>query len=179
MFGERYFATRERLSDVMRGIAELAVETSTDLGDRLPLDEIKNGLGTPFLFVVCGEVNAGKSTLINGLFGRDLCRVNVLPETHRVYWYRFGESARDATVTPMLEERYRPVEFLRDFNLIDTPGTNSIEHGHQEITERFLPSADLTVAGSGVFWPPDDDPHAADLTTASRHRPLWVDITLP
>lgn len=145
MFGERYFATRERLSDVMRGIAELAVETSTDLGDRLPLDEIKNGLGTPFLFVVCGEVNAGKSTLINGLFGRDLCRVNVLPETHRVYWYRFGESARDATVTPMLEERYRPVEFLRDFNLIDTPGTNSIEHGHQEITERFLPSADLTL----------------------------------
>jgi predicted GTPase len=145
MFGERYFATRERLSEVMRGIAELAVETATDLGDRLPLDEIKNGLGTPFLFVVCGEVNAGKSTLINGLFGRDLCRVNVLPETHRVYWYRFGESARDVAVTPMLEERYRPVEFLRDFNLIDTPGTNSIEHGHQEITERFLPSADLTL----------------------------------
>lgn len=145
MFGERYFATRERLSDVMRGIAELAEETATDLGDRLPLDEIKNGLGSPFLFVVCGEVNAGKSTLINGLFGRDLCRVNVLPETHRVYWYRFGESARDVAVTPMLEERYRPVEFLRDFNLIDTPGTNSIEHGHQEITERFLPSADLTL----------------------------------
>ena len=28
MFGERYFATRERLSDVMRGIAELAAETA-------------------------------------------------------------------------------------------------------------------------------------------------------
>ncbi len=145
MFGERYFATRERLSDVMRGIAALAEETATDLGGRLPFDEIENGLGSPFLFVVCGEVNAGKSTLINGLFGRDLCRVNVLPETHRVYWYRYGESARDVLVTPMLEERYRPVEFLRDFNLIDTPGTNSIEHGHQEITERFLPTADLTL----------------------------------
>lgn len=145
MFGERYFATRERLSDVMRGIAELAAETATDLGDSLPLDEIKNGLGTPFLFIVCGEVNAGKSTLINGLFGRDLCSINVLPETHRVFWYRYGNSARDVPVTPMLEERYRPVEFLRDFNLIDTPGTNSIEHGHQEITERFLPTADLTL----------------------------------
>lgn len=143
MFGERYFATRERLADVMCGIAELAEETTTDLGDRLPLEEAKNGLGSPFLFVVCGEVNAGKSTLINGLFGRDLCRVNVLPETSRVYWYRYGNHSRDAEVTPMLEERYRPVEFLRDFNLIDTPGTNSIEQGHQETTSRFLPTADL------------------------------------
>lgn len=127
----------------MRGIAGLAAETSTELGDRLPLAEIETGLGAPFLFVVCGEVNAGKSTLINGLFGRELCRVNILPETHRVFWYRFGNPARDVEVTPMLEERYRPVDFLRDFNLIDTPGTNSIEPGHHEITARFIPSADL------------------------------------
>lgn len=142
-FGERYFATRERLSEVMRGIAGLAAETHTDLGEKLPLDQIEQGLGTPFLFVVCGEVNAGKSTLVNGLFGRDLCRVNILPETHRVFWYRYGSTARDVEVTPMLEERYRPVDFLRDFNLIDTPGTNSVEPGHQEITERFIPAADL------------------------------------
>ncbi len=143
MFGERYFATRERLSEVMHGIAELAVETGTDLGDRLPFAEMAKGLGTPFLFVVSGEVNAGKSTLINGLFGRELCRVNILPETDRVLWYRHGSPARDVEVTPMLEERYRPVEFLRDFNLIDTPGTNSIVQGHQDITEKFLPAADL------------------------------------
>ena len=145
MFGERYFATRERLSEVMHGIAELAIETSTDIGDRLPFAEMEKGLGTPFLFVVCGEVNAGKSTLINGLFGRDLCRVNILPETDRVLWYRYGSPARDAEVTPLLEERYRPIEFLRDFNLIDTPGTNSIAQGHQDITEKFLPAADLVL----------------------------------
>ena len=143
MFGERYFATRERLSEVMLGIADLAAETGTDLADRLPLAEVENGLGTPFLFVICGEVNAGKSSLINGLVGRDLCRVNILPETDRVLWYRYGTPARDVEVTPMLEERYRPIGFLRDFNLIDTPGTNSIVKGHQEITERFLPAADL------------------------------------
>ena len=143
MFGERYFATRGRLSEVMHGIAELAKETGTDLGERLPFAEMEKGLGTPFLFVVCGEVNAGKSTLINGLFGRDLCRVNILPETDRVLWYRYGSPARDTEITPILEERFRPIDFLRDFNLIDTPGTNSIIEGHQEITEKFLPSADL------------------------------------
>lgn len=145
MFGEQYFATRERLSEVMRGIAKLALETGTEIGDNLPLDEIEKGLGTPFLFVVCGEVNAGKSTLINGLFGRDLCRVNNLPETHRVHWYRYGSPARDEEITPLLEERHRPINFLRDFNLVDTPGTNSIIQGHQEITERFLPAADLVL----------------------------------
>ncbi len=145
MFGERYFATRERLSEVMRGIAGLATETGADLGGRLPLAEIETGLGTPFLFVVCGEVNAGKSTLINGLFGRDLCRVNILPETNRVLWYKYGNPARDVEITPMLHELYRPIGFLRDFNLVDTPGTNSIIQGHQEVTERFLPAADLVL----------------------------------
>jgi len=143
MFGERYFATRERLAQVMRGIAGLAKDTYTELGDRLPIAEAERGLGAPFLFVACGEVNAGKSTLINGLFGRDLCRVNILPETDRVLWYQYGVPARDVEITPMLEERFRPIEFLRDFNLIDTPGTNSIVQGHQEITAKFLPSADL------------------------------------
>lgn len=43
----------------------------------------------------------------------------------------------------------------------------------------ILPSADLTVTASGVLWPSDDDPLAAALTAASRHRPVWADITLP
>ncbi|MBA3910067.1 MAG: endonuclease [Rhodobacter sp.] len=42
-----------------------------------------------------------------------------------------------------------------------------------------LPAASLQVTGAGVLWPPADDPLAADLATASRHFPVWVDITLP
>ncbi len=43
----------------------------------------------------------------------------------------------------------------------------------------ILSSADLTVTGSGVLWPPDSDPLAAMLRAASRHRPVWVDLDLP
>jgi predicted GTPase len=143
LFGERYFATRERLADVMRGIASLAAATGTDLNGHLPLAEMEKGLGEPFLFVVCGEVNSGKSTLINGLFGHDVCQVSPLPETNRVLRYQYGNPARAVEVTPLLEERHRPLEFLRDFHLIDTPGTNSPVRGHQEITASLLPSADL------------------------------------
>lgn len=42
-----------------------------------------------------------------------------------------------------------------------------------------LPSADLTVAGSGILTAAAGSALAADLATASRHRPVWVDITLP
>ncbi|MGC4013686.1 MAG: dynamin family protein [Luteolibacter sp.] len=143
MFGERYFATRERLVEVMRGIVNLAGETQAEISPELGAESVQTGLASPFLFVVCGEVNAGKSTLINGLFGSDLCKVNILPETDRVLWYRHGALARDVEITPTLEERYRPIEFLKDFNLVDTPGTNSVMRGHQSITERFLPVADL------------------------------------
>lgn len=45
--------------------------------------------------------------------------------------------------------------------------------------EQVLPSSDLTVTASGVLWPPDRDQMAATLATASRHRPLWVEVTLP
>ncbi len=45
--------------------------------------------------------------------------------------------------------------------------------------EYVLPSADLLVQNAGVLWPPMDDPLAQTLATASRHRPVWVDLSLP
>ncbi len=45
--------------------------------------------------------------------------------------------------------------------------------------EVVLPSAGLTVVGSGVLWPPDRDPLAPVLAAASRHRPVWVDLGVP
>lgn len=40
----------------------------------------------------------------------------------------------------------------------------------------ILPSADLRVTGAGVMWPGDRDPDLATLQTASRHRPVWVEV---
>ena len=156
MFGERYFATRGRLFDVMRGIAELATETGTDLGGHTLPGGSKTSLGNPFLFIVCGEVNAGKSALLNGLSGQDICQVSKLPDTNQVHWYKHGNQARDVQITPMLQERYRPIDFLSDFNLVDTPGTDSTLKGHQEIIARLLPAADLI-----LFIFPVSNPWAA------------------
>lgn len=42
-----------------------------------------------------------------------------------------------------------------------------------------LPSSDLIVAGSGVLWPGPGAPDEATVATASAHRLVWVDLTLP
>ncbi len=40
-----------------------------------------------------------------------------------------------------------------------------------------IPSSNMSVEDSQVFWPAPDEPHA-DLVTATDHRLVWVDITL-
>ena len=42
------------------------------------LKNLMANLEDPFLFVVVGEVNAGKSTLLNALFGEDFCNADVI-----------------------------------------------------------------------------------------------------
>jgi hypothetical protein len=57
--------------------------------------------------------------------------------------YRWGKEEKDVRVSDAFLECYRPMDFLQNFNIVDTPGTNSVVKGHQEIIERFLPVADF------------------------------------
>jgi Endonuclease/Exonuclease/phosphatase family len=58
-----------------------------------------------------------------------------------------------------------------DFTARNGPGNLRVDY--------VLPSVDLTVTASGVLWPAPEDPFAAVVSTASRHRLVWVDIALP
>lgn len=154
MFGERYFATRQRLTDVVIGVRRLGKECGTDVSALADEGDFLQGLTNPFSFVVCGEVNAGKSALFNGLFGTGICAVSDLPSTSKILRYRWGKQARTVEKSPALEDRFLPVAFLKDFNLFDTPGTNSMVRDQQEIIEHLLPTADLVffVFGVGNPW---------------------------
>jgi len=48
-------------------------------------------------------------------------------------------------INPYLKKIYQPIDILKDICIVDTPGTNTIVDHHQEITERFIPHADLIV----------------------------------
>lgn len=57
----------------------------------------------------------------------------------------YGEHPEEIQINPYLRIIKQPVEILREFAIVDTPGTNTIVDHHQEITERFIPASDLIV----------------------------------
>jgi small GTP-binding protein len=143
--GKKYFDTRSRLGNAVYALARLAENCGVSPSHVGVLRNLMANLKDPFLFVVAGEVNAGKSTLLNGLFGADFCPADVVPTTDRICYFKYGSEEQEMEVGENLVELYRPNEFLRDFNVVDTPGTNSIESEHQQITEQFVPMADLVI----------------------------------
>src|SRR5580704_977123 len=145
MLVEKYLALRSQLGTALGSLVELAQQIGAPEDTLRNLQNLITNLNQPFLFVVVGEVKAGKSSLLNALFGREFCKVDVLPATDRIYVFKYGETEYDVQLSEHLAERHRPIDFLRDFNIVDTPGTNTIVANHQEITENFVPMADLIV----------------------------------
>ena len=106
-----------------------------------------------FLLVVAGEYNAGKSTFINALLGDEVFAMGDLPTTRVISILRFGEPG---TPEPSGEHTriYRyPLDVLRDLEIVDTPGTNSIERMEEEITRGFVPRADLVLFVTSLLQP--------------------------
>ena len=145
MVVEAYLEARARLAGVVGNLVSLARETDENRETVETLQTLSRSLADPLLFVVVGEVKAGKSSLLNAVFGQEFCKVDVLPATDRIYVFKYGENEHDVAVSEDLTERYRPIPFLKNFNIVDTPGTNTIVATHHEITTSYVPLADLIV----------------------------------
>ena len=98
-----------------------------------------------FLLVVVGEFNAGKSAFINALTGHAILREGVTPTTARIHILKHGETVAHTTDAQGLSVSTAPVELLREVHIVDTPGTNAIIREHEQLTNDFLPRADLVL----------------------------------
>lgn len=94
---------------------------------------LKQQLTNPFSIFICGEFNAGKSSLLNQLNNQDIADVGFLPTTKEI-------------------ESYKP-EGFGGLVFIDSPGTNSIIEQHQELTENYLQQADIILFVTSVERP--------------------------
>ncbi|KAN0030057.1 hypothetical protein ACTA71_008201 [Dictyostelium dimigraforme] len=111
------------------------------------IDQLKDD---SFLLVVVGEFNSGKSSFLNALLGDQYLKEGITPTTHRINRIEFGEKISQHTIPSRLSNTEHeiiqlPVEWLKEFSLVDTPGTNAVIEGHQEITEHFIPKSDLVL----------------------------------
>ena len=140
-----------------RGLFDASRELLADLdmvpGDLEALEAMRRRLDELFLILVVGEFNAGKSTFLNAILGIDALETGELPTTRSVHLLRHGtvQSVRESE--PRLLVHELPVEVLQDLNIVDTPGTNSMQREEQMLTEGFVPRADFVFFVTSLLRP--------------------------
>ncbi len=145
MIADRYLQLKGELESGLAGLIKLGSEMQRPAEQLDTLQALLRDISEPLLFVVAGEVKSGKSSLLNALFGDEFAKVDVLPATDRVYIFRYASEEKSTAVSSKLTERYLPIPFLRDFNVVDTPGTNTMVKEHQMAAEDFMPRADIVL----------------------------------
>jgi small GTP-binding protein len=108
------------------------------------LQEMIAQLDELFLLVVVGEFNSGKSAFINALIEQKVLEEGPTPTTDMITILKYGEESSSRIVDNVRVTRF-PLELLKNINIVDTPGTNSIIRGHDELTMNFIPKADFVV----------------------------------
>jgi GTPase SAR1 family protein len=146
MINQHTQALRVQVEDAVKDLHRLAQE----IGHKelaATVGELRNRMSEPYMFVIVGEVKAGKSSFVNALLeaGREVCAVAPQPMTDTIQQILYAEQAETVVVNPYLKKIFLPVDILRDIAIVDTPGTNSIVERHQDITEGFIPASDLVI----------------------------------
>jgi small GTP-binding protein len=137
---------------LLRNLQELAA-TGEHSEEVRRLKDILGGIDELFLLVIVGEFNSGKSSFINALFGQKIRLEGPVPVDDRVTIMRYGEQTEERSLSSFVTQKFAPVDFLRNISIVDTPGTNSVIKQHQEITEDFIPRADLILFITSIDRP--------------------------
>ncbi|GAM26670.1 hypothetical protein SAMD00019534_098450 [Acytostelium subglobosum LB1] len=114
-------------------------------------DAIEQLKDQQFLLVVVGEFNSGKSSFLNALLGNTFLKEGITPTTSKINILKYGDAVHCAAGRSNEEEVIKlPVPWLHDISLVDTPGTNAVVKGHQQITEHFIPRSDMVLFVTSV-----------------------------
>ena len=139
-------AFRARMDDLIKDLHQLTIDIHHDELAQT-VSDLRTRINEPFMFVIVGEVKAGKSSFVNALLdaGVEVVEAAPQPMTDTIQEVTYGEKDQVVEVNPFLKKIMHPVEILKEISIVDTPGTNTIIEKHQEITEGFIPSSDLIV----------------------------------
>ena len=131
---------------------------------------LKQRIANPESYVVCvGESCSGKSTIINGIIGKEVLPVSGVPSTASITEICFDKETsedsffainKDATMEALSKEAFEKLALDPDENLerlryvthsdddwsglkiFDTPGYGSLVEEHEEVLMEFLPNCD-------------------------------------
>ena len=132
---------------VLVDLLQLLVESKGDPDDLATVKSSLEQLDHLFLICIVGEFNVGKSTFINALLGGEFLEDGPTPTTQDIWKVNYGEGSDVGTEVDRdgIHTVRCPVDFLKDCQFVDTPGTNAVIDGHQQLTDNFIPQADLVL----------------------------------
>src|SRR5205823_4383538 len=90
MIADHYLQLRTDLETALIRLLRLGADLHRSPGSLETLHALLIDIRQPLLFVVVGEVKAGKSSLLNALFGREFPKTGGLPATDRGCIFRSG-----------------------------------------------------------------------------------------
>ncbi|MEA5450612.1 dynamin family protein [Leptolyngbya sp. CCNP1308] len=140
---KKLHAYRDDLDRLLERVQALATAINNPNLQRTT-HNLRRNINEPFLFVVVGEVKAGKSSFVNSLLDAEVCATDIEPCTDSIQQIVYAEQEFVEQVEPSLRKIGRPIPILQDISIVDTPGTNTMVAEHQIITERYIPNSDLT-----------------------------------
>jgi predicted GTPase len=130
------------LDSLLKRLQVFATEINNQQLQRT-IRNLRVNINEPFLFVVVGEVKAGKSSFVNALLQADICKTAADPCTDVIQQLIYSQEQFEQPVNQYLRKIGLPNEILKTLSVVDTPGTNTIVENHQEITKDFIPNSDL------------------------------------
>jgi GTP-binding protein EngB required for normal cell division len=138
----RYETLRRKEFEALTPIVDTL--NRVDLVDPALLDQARDALfhaDHPYLIVLLGGFNTGKSSILNALIGDQALGTGATPTTDRIILLRHGTTFQ-RLMTGEVDTVFHPSKLLEQVSLVDSPGLESIFKGHDEITRRFLHRAD-------------------------------------
>ncbi len=129
--------TRDILSQLHGNVKE---HSNAELKEKLA-SAIDN-LESLFLVVFVGEFSTGKSSIINAIIGEKTLDEGITPTTDKISIIKYGDEKgvelKDGIATFTVNQTN-----LENLNIVDTPGTNVTIEQHEQITQNFIPRADI------------------------------------
>jgi small GTP-binding protein len=141
----RYETLRRKEAETLHALLD-----SLGRVDGLPADQMEQARDAvfhadhPYLIVLMGAFNTGKSSIVNALLGETVLESGATPTTNRIAILRHGP-ALQRTTSGDNETIFYPHSLLEKVSVVDTPGLDSVFKGHDETTRKFLHRADLVV----------------------------------
>ncbi len=153
LINEKFSIYKFKLDNFLKELHQFTINSQSDEFQKI-VSNLRTNINEPFLFVVVGEVKAGKSSFINALLKADVCKVDAAPCTDVVQKIEYATEENETALSEHYKKIGLPIDILKTIAIVDTPGTNTVIKHHQEITQKFVPNSDLV-----LFVFPAKNPH--------------------